>query len=71
MTTAAIDYIWQAIRESERSDEFPFLDDEFLIKAKAARLTQPRPDQSDHRDRAATDAGRLFADDDFTPLPRP
>jgi hypothetical protein len=26
MTTAAIEYIWKAIRESERSDDLPFID---------------------------------------------
>ncbi len=46
MTTVAIDYIWQAIRESERSDEIQFMDDEILIRAQATRLTQPRPNQS-------------------------
>ncbi len=46
MTTVAIDYIWQVIRESERSDEIQFMDDELLIKDAATRLTQPRRDQS-------------------------
>ncbi len=45
MNAVAIDYIWKAIRESERSDEIQFRDDELLIKAAATRLTQP-PDQS-------------------------
>jgi hypothetical protein len=45
MSTIAIDYIWQVIRESERSDEIQFMDDELLIKAEAARLAQPRRDQ--------------------------
>ena len=26
MTTAAIEYIWKAIRESERRDDLPFID---------------------------------------------
>lgn len=42
MTTVAIDYIWQVIRETERSDEIQFMDDELLIKAGAARVAQPR-----------------------------
>ena len=46
MTTLTIDYIWQVIRESERSDEIQFMDDVLLIKAEAARLAQSRRDQS-------------------------
>ncbi len=46
MNAAAIEYIWQAIRESERSDEIQFMDDELLIKAEAARLAQPGRVQS-------------------------
>jgi len=46
MTTVAIQYIWQAIQESERSDEIQFMADELLIKAEAARLAQPRRVQS-------------------------
>ena len=46
MTTVAIDYIWQVIRETERSDEIQFMDDELLIKAGAARLALPRRVQS-------------------------
>ena len=42
MTTVAIDYIWQAILESERSDDIPFMDDELRIKAEAARLARQR-----------------------------
>ena len=46
--TDEIDYLWQVIRDSERSDEFPFLTDEELRKADAARLarqlhSQPEP----------------------------
>ena len=40
MTTVAIDNIWQAILESERSDDIQFMDDELRSKAEAARLTQ-------------------------------
>ena len=40
MNTVAIDYIWQAIRDSERSDELQFMADELRQKAEAARLTQ-------------------------------
>ena len=71
MTTAAIEYIWKAILESERSDELQVIDDEMLIMTAVTRVVQPRSDQSDHRDRAAADARRLSADDYFTPLPRP
>jgi hypothetical protein len=39
MSTVAIDYIWQAILESERSDDIQFIDDEFRLNAEAARLT--------------------------------
>ena len=70
MNAAAIEYIWKAILESERSDELQFIDDEMLIMTAATRLTPQPPDQSDHRDRAAADARRLSADDYFTPLPR-
>jgi hypothetical protein len=45
MSTVAIDYVWQVILESERSDDIQFMDDEFRIKAEAARLAQPRFDQ--------------------------
>lgn len=40
MTMIAIDYIWQAILESERSDDIQFMDDELRIKAEATRLAQ-------------------------------
>ncbi len=46
MSTVAIDYIWQAILESERSDDIQFIDDELRIKAEATRLAQPWLDQS-------------------------
>lgn len=46
MTAAAIDYVWQIIRESERSDEIRFMDDILLIKAETTRLRQPRSNQS-------------------------
>jgi hypothetical protein len=45
MNTVAIDRIWQAILESERSDDIQFMDDEVLIKT--ARLARPRLDQPD------------------------
>ena len=38
MNTVAIDYIWQAILESERSDDIQFMDDELRLNAEAARL---------------------------------
>ena len=40
MKTTAIDYIWQAIRDSERSDEIQLIDDDLRQKAEAAHLTQ-------------------------------
>jgi hypothetical protein len=40
MTAVTVDYVWQAIRDSERSDEFRFIDDELRIKAEAAHLAQ-------------------------------
>ena len=46
MNPAAIEYIWQAIQESERSDDLPFMDDEMLIMTAATRVVQPRPDRS-------------------------
>ena len=46
MNPAAIEYIWQAIQESERSDDLPFMDDEMLITTAATRVVQPRPDRS-------------------------
>jgi hypothetical protein len=39
MNTVAIDYIWQAILESEGSDDIQFMDDELRLNAGAARLT--------------------------------
>ena len=46
MNAAAIEYIWKAIQESERSDELQFLDHEMLIMTAATRVVQPRPDPS-------------------------
>jgi hypothetical protein len=46
MNATAIEYIWQAILESERSDELQFLDREMLIMTAATRVVQPRPNQS-------------------------
>ncbi len=46
MNPVAIQYIWQAIQESERSDELQFMDDEMLITAAAHASPQPRLDQS-------------------------
>jgi len=46
MNAVAIQYIWQAIQESERSDELQFMDDEMLIMTAATRVVQLRPDQS-------------------------
>ena len=42
MHAAAIDYVWQVIRESERSDELRFWSDEKPIAVAA----QPQPDHS-------------------------
>jgi hypothetical protein len=47
MTTVTLDDVWQAIRESERSDEFLFMDDETSIKAEVARMIPPRCFQAD------------------------
>ena len=44
MNAVAIQHIWQAIQESERSDDLPFID---ALK----RLTQPRSDRSGARGR--------------------
>ena len=46
MNAAAIEYIWKASLESERSDEIQFMDDEFLITVAAHRSPQPRLEQS-------------------------
>ncbi len=46
MSAAAIDYIWKAIQESERSDELQFVDDEMLITAAAHGSAQHWTDQS-------------------------
>ena len=46
MNAVAIQHIWQAIQESERSDELHFMDHEMLIMTAATRVVQPRPDQS-------------------------
>jgi hypothetical protein len=46
MNAVAIQYIWQAIQESERSDELQFMDDEMLIMTAATRVVQLRPDRS-------------------------
>jgi hypothetical protein len=45
MNAAAIQTIWQAIRESERSDDLSFIDT-------LNRLSQPRPDRPGALDRA-------------------
>ena len=45
MSTAAIEYIWKAIRESERSDEIQVLD-EMQITAPAHGSPEPQPYQS-------------------------
>jgi hypothetical protein len=42
MSAAAIDYIWRAIQESERSDALQFRDDEMLITAAAQGSAQHR-----------------------------
>ena len=50
MNAAAIQYIWQAIQDSERSDDLSFID---ALK----RSLMPRPDRADRSDRpgAATE----------------
>lgn len=45
MITDELDYLWQVIRESERSDEFPFMTDKDLKKSDAARLARQLPGQ--------------------------
>lgn len=47
MTPITVDEIWQAIRESERSDEFNFMDDRTSIKSELARIVPPRRFQAD------------------------
>lgn len=42
MSTVAIDDIWQAILDSERSDDIQFMDDELRIKREAVRLARLR-----------------------------
>ena len=46
MNATAIEYIWQVIQESERSDELQFMDHEMLIMTAVTRVVQPRPNQS-------------------------
>jgi hypothetical protein len=46
MNATAIECIWKAILESERSDDLQFMDDEMLIMTAAARVVHLRPDQS-------------------------
>jgi hypothetical protein len=46
MNAAAIDYIWKAIQESERSGESRFMDYELLVKAAVTYLVQQRLEQS-------------------------
>ena len=46
MSAGAIEYIWKAILESERSDEIQFMDDELLITIAAHGSPQPRLEQS-------------------------
>jgi len=45
MSTVAIDDIWQAILDSERSDDIQFMDDELRIKREAVRLARLRRTQ--------------------------
>ena len=45
MNATAIQYIWQAIRESERSDDLSFID---TLK----QSLMPQPDRSDRPDRS-------------------
>ena len=47
MSTVTIEYVWQAIMESERNDDIERVDDDLLIKAEATRSVFPRLDQSD------------------------
>ena len=61
MTTAAIEYIWQAILESERSDDLAFID------ALARRMPPARSDVISHELIMAVAADPLPANSD--PLP--
>ncbi len=76
MNAAAIDYVWKAIQESERSDELQFKDDEMLITAAAHGSAPSRPDQSSAVSRAPIAEATISpkrADNDslqaITPLP--
>ena len=46
MNTVAEDYIWQAILDSEHSDDLQYMDDELRIKREAIRLARLRRTQS-------------------------
>ena len=78
MNAAAVDYIWKAIQESERSNKLQFMDNEMLITAAAHGSLQPWPDQSgDASSEPIAEAaiGPKPADSDslqaVTPLPLP
>ena len=66
MTTAAIEYIWQAIQASERSDDLSFIDT-------LNRLAQPRPDRSGATDHASITAATTdpLPTVTWTPVARP
>jgi hypothetical protein len=61
MTTAAIEYIWQAIQESERSDDLPFID------AMARRMPSARSNTPGRESIMAVGADPLQTNSD--PLP--
>ena len=61
MTTAAIEYIWQAILESERSDDLPFID------AMARKMLSARSDALSRESITAVVADPLPTNSD--PLP--
>ncbi len=57
MNAVAIQYIWQAIQESERSDDLSFIDALTRLTHAAARLARCAESCVDHgdHDRAAAD----------------
>lgn len=74
MNAAAIDYIWKAIQESERSDELQSVDDEMLIGSTARRSPQAQPDQSgavNSEPIVTAVSGPPLADNDSHYSPRP
>jgi hypothetical protein len=61
MTTAAIEYIWQATQESERSDDLPFID------AMARKMLSARSDALSREPVTAVAADPLPTNSDLLP----